>query len=106
MAALRRAIAEGERLMLPSLVIFEWLRGPRVVEEIEAQKALFPHESILPFGFAEAEISARLYKQLRRPRGREFDIAIAATTIQHSARLWTLNRADFADIPGLSRWEP
>ena len=28
-------------------------------------------------------------------------LAIAATAIAQNAALWTLNRADFADIPGL-----
>ena len=28
--ALRRAIESGERLLLSSLVLYEWLRGPRL----------------------------------------------------------------------------
>jgi len=38
---------------------------------------------------------------VRRPRGREVDLAIAACAIVHGARLWTLNRDDFTDIPDL-----
>jgi predicted nucleic acid-binding protein len=38
---------------------------------------------------------------VRRPRGREIDLAIAATAIVHDAALWTLNPRDFADVPRL-----
>src|SRR5690606_6768863 len=30
--ALRAAIARGERLVVPALVLYEWLRGPRIPE--------------------------------------------------------------------------
>jgi predicted nucleic acid-binding protein len=39
---------------------------------------------------------------LRRARGREIDVAIAACAIEHGATLWTLYPSDFRDIPGLS----
>jgi predicted nucleic acid-binding protein len=98
---LRNAIERGERLLVPALVLYEWLRGPRLAEEIASQEALFPNALAVSFGSAEAAISARLYRTLRRPRGREVDFAIAACAINHSAELWTLNRADFTDIPAL-----
>ncbi len=47
-AALRRAIADGERILLSTLVLYEWLRGPRRPEELAAQEALFPRESAIP----------------------------------------------------------
>ena len=65
------------------------------------QEALFPREAAVPFGPREAALSAKLYQSLRRPRGREMDIAIAACAITHQAELWTLNQTDFKDIPGL-----
>ncbi|MGC9970935.1 MAG: type II toxin-antitoxin system VapC family toxin [Bryobacteraceae bacterium] len=102
--ALRRAIERGERLQLPALVLYEWLRGPRLPEEVAAQEALFPSESAVPFGSQEAALSAKLYRTLRRPRGREIDLAIAACAISRQAELWTLNGADFADIPALRLW--
>jgi predicted nucleic acid-binding protein len=102
--ALRRAIERGERLLLPTLVLYEWLRGPRLPEELAAQEALFPSESAVPFGPQEAALSAKLYRTLRRPRGREIDLAIAACAISRQAQLWTLNGADFADIPDLRLW--
>ena len=99
--ALRRAIDKRERLLVPSIVFYEWLRGPRTQQELTAQEALFPGETAIVFGWQEAVVSAKLYRSLRRPRGREIDIAIAACAISRDAELWTLNVADFKDITGL-----
>lgn len=99
--ALRDAIARRERIALPALVLYEWLRGPRVPEELRAQEALFPSASALPFGPAEAALAAELYRRLPRPRGREVDLAIAASALVWRAPLWTLNAEDFVDVPGL-----
>lgn len=100
-AALRAVIEKGERLLLPSLVLYEWHRGPRLPAEIAAQEALFPANTAVVFGPREAELSAKLYRSLKRPRGREIDIGIAACAIVRDATLWTLNRSDFVDIPQL-----
>ncbi len=105
-ASLRAAIERGERLLLPSLVLYEWLRGPRISSEIEAQEALFPSNSVIPVGAAEAGTAAQLYQSISRARGREIDIAIAAVAILRDAGLWTLNPSDFADIPGLRLFFP
>jgi len=98
---LRSAIERGERLLLPSIVLYEWLRGPRMKAELEAQEVLFPSKSAVPFGPNEAIAASRLYKSLPRPRGREVDIAIAAMAIVRDAALWTLKERNFSDIPGL-----
>lgn len=98
---LRQLIEEGERLVLPSLVLYEWLRGPRLEEELAAQEALFPSDGALPFGPDEAAEASALYGRAPRPRGREIDLAIAAHAILEDAALWTLNPKDFEDIPGL-----
>jgi predicted nucleic acid-binding protein len=99
---LRSLIEEGNRLAIPTLVLYEWLRGPRLIEELEAQETLFPRHDALPFGPDEASRAGSLYQNLRRPRGREIDLAIAAVALERGAALWTLNREDFADIPGLA----
>lgn len=99
--ALRAAIAKGERVEISSLVLYEWLRGPRRAEEIAAQEALFPREAAAPFGTSEARVASELYRSASRPRGREIDLAIAACAIVRGARLWTLNTGDFRDIPRL-----
>lgn len=103
--ALRGAIERGERILLPSLVLYEWLRGPRRPEELAAQEALFPATGALPFGPAEAARAAQLYVSLPRGRGREIDLAIAACALILGARLWTLNPRDFRDLSGLELYE-
>ena len=96
------AIARGERITLPALVLYEWARGLRLPEEIHAQEALFPSRDALPFGPDEAHLAAELYRDLPRSRGRAADLAIAATAIVWRAQLWTLNVVDFQDVPGLA----
>lgn len=99
--ALRAWIETGERILLPSLVLYEWLRGPRVPAELAAQEALFPSATAVPFGPGEASLSSRLHREVRRGRSHEIDLAIAATAILRNASLWTLNAQDFKDIPNL-----
>jgi len=98
---LRELLNSGERIFLSALALFEWRRGPRIPEQIDAQEALFPSSEAIPFGPAEAFLAADIYKKLKRPRGREIDIAIAACAIIHEAQLWTANPADFKDIPNV-----
>jgi predicted nucleic acid-binding protein len=97
----RRAIENGQRLITATLVLYEWYRGPRLPEELATQARLFPEGSAIPFGPLEASRAAELYRLVRRPRGREVDLAIAACAITHEATLWTLNLDDFRDVPGL-----
>ena len=99
--ALRGAIEQGERVVLATIVLYEWLRGPRRVEELAAQEALFPRAAAIPFGPAEAARAADLYRSVRGARGREIGLAIAACALCHDARLWTLNVEDFEDVPKL-----
>jgi len=91
-AALRHAIQDGERILLSSLVLYEWSRGPRLPQELAAQESLFPSETAIPFDWQESALSAKLYRFLH---------GAAACAITHEATLWTLNGADFKDIPGL-----
>lgn len=101
--ALRRLIDAGERIVVPSIVLCEWLRGPRRAAELAVQEELFPSDEAVPFGPDEARAAAALYRKVSRGRGRgrEIDLAIAATALVRDAALWTLNRRDFEDIPGL-----
>jgi predicted nucleic acid-binding protein len=101
LGALTAFVEEGHRLMLSTIVLYEWLRGPRTRLELGAQEDVFPREAAVPFGPAEADLAATLYKRVRRARGREIDLAVAACAIAGGAALWTLNRSDFADIPDL-----
>lgn len=104
--AIRAAIAEGEVILLPALVLYEWLRGPRLPGELAAQEGLFPARSAISFGPGEAAVSADLYRAVGRSRGREIDLGIAACAILRGAHLWTLNRSDFRDVPGLQLYCP
>ena len=94
-------VAAGEELLISSLVLYEWLRGPRTSIELLDRERLFPDAKIVRFGAAEASRAAEIYRRVPRGRSREIDIAIAATAIVHDAPLWTLNPADFEDVPGL-----
>jgi predicted nucleic acid-binding protein len=105
-AAWRDAVAAGERMLLPALVLYEWLRGPRIPEELAAQDALLPADAALPFGPAEAAAATDLYRAVDEPRGREVDIAIAAHAIVRDVPVWTLNVADFEDLPGVGLFAP
>ncbi|MEO5926909.1 MAG: type II toxin-antitoxin system VapC family toxin [Bryobacteraceae bacterium] len=102
----RRAIVQGEQFLLSSVVLYEWLRGPRTSSEILEQEQILPSADAIPFGPTEASLAADIYRAVKRARSREIDIAIAATAIRHNAKLWTLNPADFADIPGLTLYKP
>lgn len=105
-AALERTVARGHVIAISTLVLYEWLRGPRTPDEIEDQEALLPGADARAFGPAEAVRAAALYRSLKRPRGRDMDLAIAATALEQRARLWTLNPDDFKDIPELALHEP
>lgn len=98
---LRRMIQAGERLSISTLVLYEWLRGPRVESELADQEALFPSEAATVFGPREAAVAADLCRAVSRARHREIDLAVAACALLDGAALWTLNTQDFRDIPGL-----
>lgn len=104
--ALKAAIARGDRMVVSTLVLYEWRRGPRIRSETEAQEALWPSADSVPFDAAASLLASALYSKIARPRGREIDLAIAACALAQDAALWTLNRSDFSDIPGLSLYDP
>jgi predicted nucleic acid-binding protein len=99
--ALRGFVADGLRLGVSSIVLYEWWRGPRTRQQLADQEAILPAASAFAFGITEAQIAAQIYLRLKHTRQREIDIAIAACAIAQGAALWTLNPRDFHDIPGL-----
>jgi predicted nucleic acid-binding protein len=99
---LEPALLAQHRLMVSSIVFFEWRRGPRTEDQLALQEGLFPESGIVPFGSVSGRIAAEIFREVKRPRSRQIDIAIAASAIEHDAWLWTLNIEDFEDIPGLT----
>ena len=99
--ALRRVTEAGDVTTFSTLVMYEWLRGPRSEGERAAVADFFASEMLASFGVREAETVAALYRQVKSARQRQADLAIAACAIEHGAKLWTLNVKDFADVPGL-----
>ena len=99
--ALAALLEDGHRLQVSTIVLYEWWRGPRTRAELAAQEELLPPEAIVPFTAEEAALAARIYRSVARPRGREIDLAVAACALANSAAIWTLNPADFRDIPDL-----
>jgi predicted nucleic acid-binding protein len=67
---LRRVLEQGERIAISALVLYEWLRGPRVESELTDQEDLLPAEEVVVFGHQEAERAAQLYRTVPRARGR------------------------------------
>jgi predicted nucleic acid-binding protein len=102
---LRATTAKGDVIAFSSIVLYEWLRGPRTDDERQAVDAFFELDSVPGFGRREAERAADLCGRVTRARQRQADLAIAACAIERGASLWTLNRSDFRDIPGLELLE-
>lgn len=99
------ATLKGEVVTFSTIVLYEWLRGPRTDRETEAVDAFFEVDMLAAFGRQEAARAARLFQRTKRARQRQADLAIAACALEHGAALWTLNRADFADIPELDLYQ-
>lgn len=94
-------VEDGHRLCISTLVLYEWLRGPRTVAERLAQEQILPAAAAVPFDAEAAARAAAIYEVVSRPRARQADIAIAACALVQGASLWTLNERDFADVPEL-----
>jgi predicted nucleic acid-binding protein len=106
LAALESATVNGEVVTFCSIVLYEWLRGPRTDAEIETVRAFFQTDRVATFGERDAQTAAALYRRVKRARQRQADLAIAASAIEDSAVLWTLNAGDFDDIPDLTLYRP
>ena len=105
MPALREASLQGHVTTFATLVLYEWLRGSRADGEVVAVERFFSAVPPSQFGPEEAKRAAALFRQVSRARRRQVDLAIAACAIEARASLWTLNRSDFRDLPGLMLYE-
>lgn len=99
--AVESATMDGHVLAYSVIVEYEWLRGPRSHEDQDAVRRFFGPDTVVAFGEHEAAMAASLFRAVKRARQRQADLAIAACAIERGARLWTLNPADFADVPEL-----
>ncbi len=100
------ATAQGDVLTFSTVVLYEWRRGPRIESETAAVAELFELDALPAFGVREAERAAALYRRVKRARQRQADLAIAACAIEGGGSFWTLNPADYLDIPGLTLYRP
>jgi predicted nucleic acid-binding protein len=105
LGAVREATAAGDVMSFSTIVLYEWLRGPRTDSEQRAVDEFFAFDELAVFGRREAERAAALFRQVKGARRRQADLAIAACAIEQRATLWTLNRADFPDVPELSLYK-
>jgi predicted nucleic acid-binding protein len=62
--ALAALVEDGHRLGLSTIVLDEWLRGPRSSAELVVQDELIGEAATVPFGVAEARLSAQLYRRV------------------------------------------
>ena len=106
LAHVAAATSAGHVIAFCALVQYEWLRGSRAPEEDEAVRHFFGDDAVVAFGDREAETAAALYRRVKRARQRRADLVIAACALERNARLWTLNEPDFADVPGLTLYQP
>ena len=91
--ALASWLGSGERLMVPTLVWFEFLCGPVTAAQIQTMRA-FLHE-LVPFDESQAIAAADLFNAAARKRSTRIDAMIAATAIVANAALATNNRDAF-----------
>ncbi|MEP6811036.1 MAG: PIN domain-containing protein [Chthoniobacterales bacterium] len=84
----------GERFFTAAPAWYEFLCGPVTDEQIATMRA-FLTGGILSFDPAQAEIAARLFNAVKRPRRLRVDAMIAAAAIVGGGRLATLNTEDF-----------
>lgn len=98
----RALTARSDVISFSTIVLYEWLRGPRSEGEKQAVEAFFDLDVLQAFGRREAERAADWYGRVKRARHRQADLAIAACASVLGASFWTLNASDFADLPDLT----
>lgn len=94
---LRAWLAEGTRLITPTVVWFEFLCGPVDARQVETMRACL--HAIVPLSEEHAQRAAELFDSAgRRPGGTDgtrIDALIAAAAILADAPLATQNITDF-----------
>jgi predicted nucleic acid-binding protein len=90
---LRAWLAEGTRLITPTVVWFEFLCGPVDARQVETMRACL--HAILPLSEEHAQRAAELFNSAGRRRSTRIDALIAAAAILADAPLATQNITDF-----------
>src|SRR4030095_11055335 len=70
----RAVTANADVITFCTIVLFEWLRGPRTQDESEAVEAFFELDLLPSFGRAEAACAAGLYRQVKGARQRQGEL--------------------------------
>ena len=65
LSRVRAATARGDVIAFCTVVLYEWLRGPRTTDEKQAVEAFVDLDLLPAFGRREAERAADLYRALR-----------------------------------------
>ena len=92
--AVVRWMREGRSMATSAAAWMEFCTGPIYPEDLESMEWLL-EDRILPFGRAEAELAARIYRVARCRRDDRIDTIIAATAIVSKAALATRDTRDF-----------
>src|SRR5690349_20664320 len=98
-------LASQHQICIPSVVVYEILRGDKQKDEFWNNVFHAPNVEILNFDADTAAIAANIYQQLQqkkalpgKPETFIDDILIAATALQHNLTLATSNKKDFEAI--------
>ncbi|MCB0588179.1 MAG: type II toxin-antitoxin system VapC family toxin [Phaeodactylibacter sp.] len=94
-------LAGNYNFKIPSIVKYEIYKGDN--QQDPFWNVVFSNTEVLPFDEESAEITAKIYLDLKN-KNRLIptdDILIAATSIRNALKLATLNKKDFSRISGL-----
>lgn len=102
---IKHAVARSSMLVTSSLVVYEFWKGSSLNNPIKLQQAevLFSEEiTIYPVTTSIAKLAGELS---RSKQCRNTDAVLAATALEHNARLATLNRKDFSSVKKLKLFD-
>jgi len=94
-------VEDGHRLCISTLVLYEWLRGPRTVAERLAQEQILPAAAAVPFDAEAAARAAEIHEAVSRPRRRPAHLAIARCALVRGASPSPLHDRALAALPEL-----
>jgi predicted nucleic acid-binding protein len=95
-SALTAWVRDGETLVAPSIVWYEFLCGPVTPMQVCTMRAFL--RDVVAFDDAQALTAAELFNATGRKRALRVDAMIAATAMVLDATLATSNHEDFAEF--------